>query len=129
MPTPDCHSLPLVQVGEPEELTSAGALAFYDKAADRVTPKNPAKLRKATARTRSSSASEDPIMRWVLVGGWAGGGWGVGGGGWVYAAATEGAATCAGTTALGCPPSPNTAPCAPPPRAGGWWRRAPPTSS
>ncbi|PSC69167.1 eukaryotic translation initiation factor 3 subunit D-like [Micractinium conductrix] len=51
------------QVGEPEELTSAGALAFYDKAADRVTPKNPAKLRKATARTRSSSASEDPIMR------------------------------------------------------------------
>ncbi|KAL4449000.1 hypothetical protein ABPG77_007717 [Micractinium sp. CCAP 211/92] len=51
------------QVGEPEELTSAGALSFYDKAADRVTPKNPAKLRKTAHRTRSTTASDDSILR------------------------------------------------------------------
>ncbi|KAL4852873.1 Eukaryotic translation initiation factor 3 subunit D [Chlorella vulgaris] len=51
------------KVGEAEELTSCGALAFYDKAADRVTPKTPAKLRKTGMRTRATSASDDPVMR------------------------------------------------------------------
>lgn len=50
-------------MGEAEELTSCGSLAFYDKAADRVTPKNPAKLRKTGHRTRSSTASDDPIIQ------------------------------------------------------------------
>jgi translation initiation factor 3 subunit D len=50
-------------VGAPQELASAGALSFYDKAADRVTPKNPAKLRKTGHRTRASTASDDPILR------------------------------------------------------------------
>jgi hypothetical protein len=53
----------VLQVGEAEELTSCGALAFYDKAADRVTPKTPAKLRKTGMRTRATSASDDPVMR------------------------------------------------------------------
>ncbi|KAI7845745.1 hypothetical protein COHA_000661 [Chlorella ohadii] len=51
------------QVTDPEEVTSCGALAFYDKAADRVTPKNPAKLRKTAHRARSGTASDDPVMR------------------------------------------------------------------
>lgn len=32
-----------------------------------VTPKNPAKLRKMTHRTRSGTASDDPVMRCVLL--------------------------------------------------------------
>ncbi|GAB4820222.1 hypothetical protein N2152v2_007268 [Parachlorella kessleri] len=51
------------QAGQPEDLASCGDLAQYDKAADRVTPKLPAKLRRTAARTRSTTTSEDPILR------------------------------------------------------------------
>ena len=49
-------------MGEPEDLASCGSLAFYDKAADRVTPKGPAKLRKTSSRTRAGTASADPVL-------------------------------------------------------------------
>lgn len=50
-------------VDEPEEITTAGALAAYDRAADRVTLKTPAKLNKASQRARSCTSSEDPILQ------------------------------------------------------------------
>ena len=46
-----------------QDLASCGELAQYDKAADRVTPKVPAKLRRTAARTRSTTTLEDPILR------------------------------------------------------------------
>lgn len=46
-----------------EEITSVGVLSSYDRTADRITPKYPAKLRRSAHRTRSSTASEDPILR------------------------------------------------------------------
>jgi translation initiation factor 3 subunit D len=50
-------------VDEPEEITTAGALAAYDRAADRVTLKTPAKLNKASQRARSCTSSEDPVLQ------------------------------------------------------------------
>lgn len=51
------------KVGDAEDLASAGSLPVYDRAADRVTPKTPAKLRRAAARARVPTMLEDPIIR------------------------------------------------------------------
>lgn len=49
--------------GEPEELVALGSLALYDRAADRVGPKTPAKLQPPKVRARAASTWEDPVMQ------------------------------------------------------------------
>lgn len=48
--------------GAAEELAVYGSLAPYDKAADRVTPKFPAKLRRTGARARPSDVLDDSVL-------------------------------------------------------------------
>ena len=61
IPLPALHKLS-TKAGAPEDLLDVGVLTPYDRAADRVTPKVPAKLRRAGSRTRSTAVSEDPIL-------------------------------------------------------------------
>ena len=49
--------------GEYEELAAVGSLVPYDRAADRVGPKNPAKLRRAGVRAKTVSMAADPIIQ------------------------------------------------------------------
>lgn len=49
--------------GEPEELAAVGALAHYDRAADRVTPKFSAKIRRVGNPTRAPALAQDPVIR------------------------------------------------------------------
>lgn len=49
--------------GEYEELAAVGSLVQYDRAADRVGPKDPAKLRRAGVRAKTVSMAADPIIQ------------------------------------------------------------------
>lgn len=49
--------------GEGDDLTSVGAMAVYDRSADRVTPKIAAKLRRPGARSRTPATYDDPIIK------------------------------------------------------------------
>lgn len=49
--------------GDYEELHAVGSLPSYDRAADRVTPKTPAKLRRAGPYSRPPSVAGDPIFQ------------------------------------------------------------------
>ena len=55
--------------GEPEELSAYGSLAAYDRAADRVTPKFAAKLRRAGSRAAPVSVAADSILQGIAAAG------------------------------------------------------------
>eukprot|EP00803_Ostreobium_quekettii_P009413 evm.model.scf_1171.4 EVM.evm.TU.scf_1171.4 scf_1171:13412-20218(+) len=50
-------------VGDVEDLVQCGALDYYDKVYDRVTPKNEKALSRTNRIFRSVTTSDDPIMR------------------------------------------------------------------
>ncbi len=52
-----------VQAPPPEDLETYGALEYYDKAFDRVTPKTEKPLRKTRRVFRNVTTSDDPIIR------------------------------------------------------------------
>lgn len=52
-----------VQAPPPEDLAFCGALEYYDKSFDRVTPKTERPLKKTTRAFRSVTTSDDPVIR------------------------------------------------------------------
>ena len=48
---------------EGEEVRSCGSVEYYDKAFDRVTPKNERPLKRTQRVFRSVTTSDDPIIR------------------------------------------------------------------
>ena len=52
-----------LQAPPPEDLSTYGALEYYDKAFDRVTPKTEKPLRKTRRVFRNVTTSDDPIIR------------------------------------------------------------------
>ena len=55
----------LLACGAPHQGQHSPLNPFQSLLPPQVTPKNPAKLRKTGHRTRSGTASDDPVMRWV----------------------------------------------------------------
>ena len=51
------------QAPEPEDLAFCGALEYYDKAFDRVTPKTERPLKRTSRAFRSVTTSDDPVIR------------------------------------------------------------------
>lgn len=51
------------QAPEPEDLAFCGALEYYDKTYDRVTPKTERPLKKTNRAFRSVTTSDDPVIR------------------------------------------------------------------
>ena len=52
-----------VQAPPPEDLAFCGALEYYDKSFDRVTPKTERPLKKTQRAFRSVTTSDDPVIR------------------------------------------------------------------
>ena len=52
-----------VQAPEPEDLAFCGALEYYDKGFDRVTPKTERPIKKTGRAFRSVTTSDDPVIR------------------------------------------------------------------
>ena len=46
-----------------EDVTFCGSLQYYDKAFDRITPKEPRPLQRTKRAFRSPSTSDDPIIK------------------------------------------------------------------
>jgi translation initiation factor 3 subunit D len=51
------------QAPPPEDLAFCGALEYYDKSYDRVTPKTDRPLKKTNRAFRSVTTSDDPVIR------------------------------------------------------------------
>ena len=51
------------QAPPPEDLAFCGALEYYDKSFDRVTPKTERPLKKTARAFRSVTTSDDPVIR------------------------------------------------------------------
>lgn len=54
-----------IQAPPPEDLAFCGALEYYDKSFDRVTPKTERPLKKTQRAFRSVTTSDDPVIRRV----------------------------------------------------------------
>ena len=52
-----------LQAPPPENLSTYGALEYFDKAFDRVTPKTEKPLRKTRRAFRNVTTSDDPVIR------------------------------------------------------------------
>lgn len=59
--------LSLPSVKEPEDLVCCGSLEYYDKSYDRINVKNEKPLQRIERVFHTVSASDDPIMRKVII--------------------------------------------------------------
>ena len=58
-------------VGKPEDIAFCGALEYYDKVYDRVTPKVDRPLKRTNKVFKSVTTSDDPVIRYSLcMGSW-----------------------------------------------------------
>lgn len=51
-------------VGQPEDIAFCGALEYYDKVYDRVTPKADRPLKRTNKVFKSVTTSDDPVIRY-----------------------------------------------------------------
>ncbi len=52
-------------VGKPEDIAFCGALEYYDKVYDRVTPKVDRPLKRTNKVFKSVTTSDDPVIRYT----------------------------------------------------------------